>query len=166
MNTTLHIHARRISTLLTSLQLMGFAPMIYWLCEQNYSKWEIFFIYVAIFIHYAINNILYHGAKKNTGRNSYVLTWLVFYAAEFVGLFVFGVYSVYSALTWPERGWPSYYIKTPIVLSVVCISVATLHMSCWVIILRLYTVCKDASSDMVTIMSASSLKADKDINLT
>jgi hypothetical protein len=83
-----------------------------------------------------------------------------------VALFVFGVYSAYSSLTWPARGWPEYYINDPIVLSVASISVATLHVCCWMIVLKFYSLVTDCSSDVITIMAASALKADKDNNIS
>ena len=165
-NATLKIHAKRISTFLTTLQLMGFAPMIYWLFHQNHNIWNIFFLYIAVFIHYLLNNILYFGAQQKTGRNCYVLIWLISYAIEFIGLFVFGMYCAYSALTWPTRGWPEYYINNPTVLSIVSMSVTTFHVLCWVMVLRFYTLFTDCSRDAITIMTASGLKCDRDNNIS
>jgi len=108
--TTLSAHVQRISTVLTTSQLIGFAPLLYHLVEDDHRTWTIISLYIALFLHYALNNILYYGSSQTSGRNGCVLIWLIYYAAEYVGLFVFGVYSAFCVLTWPRRGWPKYYV--------------------------------------------------------
>ena len=111
-NTTLIVQTKRISTLLTIFQIAGFLPFLHFLLEQHRDTCTIRIFYMILLTHYTVNNILYHGKKLKAGRQICIDTWLFCYAIEFTGLFVFSVYSAYSALTWSARGWPNYYRKS------------------------------------------------------
>lgn len=152
---TLNVHVKRISTFLTTFQLMGFVPLLYWLLKQDHNKWSILSLYIAVFIHYVLNNILYHGTTQKSGRNGYVLIWLVYHTIEYVGLFVFGVYSAFCVLTWPSRGWPEYYIFDPAVLSGVSLGIATMNVVCWIMVLKFYVMPTNPNKPVVEINASS-----------
>jgi len=154
-NTSLNVHVKRISTFLTSYQLMGFAPLLYHLLEQKHNKWIILSLYIVLFLHYTLNNILYYGSSQMSGRNGWVLVWLIYHAIEYVGLFVFGVYSAFCVLTWPRRGWPEYYIFEPAVLSGISLSLALIHVICWIVVLKLYVITGRNVKPVVQIMPSN-----------
>ena len=160
----LNVHVKRISTFLTTFQLMGFAPLLFWLLKQNHNMWSIVGLYIVVFIHYVLNNILYHGTTHKSGRNGYVLTWLVYHTIEYVGLFVFGVYSAFCVLTWPARGWPEYYIFDPAVLSGISLGIATMNVVCWIVVLKFYVMPANPKKPVVEI-NASSKEDSKDENI-
>ena len=154
-NTSLNVHVKRISTFLTSYQLMGFAPLLYHLLEQEHNKWSILSLYIALFLHYTLNNILYYGSSQVSGRNGWVLIWLIYHAIEYVGLFVFGVYTAFCVLTWPRRGWPEYYIFEPAVLSGISLSIALIHVICWIVVLKLYVLAGQNIKPVVEILPSN-----------
>jgi len=141
---------------------MGFAPLLYWLLKQDHNMWTIISLYIAVFLHYALNNILYHGTTQNSGRNWYVLIWLVYHTIEYVGLFVFGVYSAFCVLTWPARGWPEYYIFSPAVLSGVSLGIATMNVVCWIVVLKFYVMPANPKESRVEIKASSTEDSKQD----
>ena len=163
--TTLSAHVQRISTVLTTSQLIGFAPLLYHLVEDDHRTWTIISLYIALFLHYALNNILYYGSSQTSGRNGWVLIWLIYYAVEYVGLFVFGVYSAFCVLTWPRRGWPEYYVFGPAVLSGVSLGIALIHVICWIVVLKLYVITGQPINSVVQIMTTDEEKSKNEKTL-
>ena len=157
--TSLHAHVQRISIFLTTSQLMGFSPLLYHLLEDEHKTWTILSLYIALFIHYVLNSILYFGSSQVSGRNGCVLVWLLFYAIEYVGLFIFGVYSAFCVLTWPRRGWPEYYIFGPAVLSGVSLSIALIHGICWIVVLKFYVLSGRNLNSVIQIVTSDEQKS-------
>ena len=137
-NAILIVQTKRISTFLTIFQITGFLPFLHFLLEQQRDTCTILIFYVILLTHYTVNNILYHGTKLKPGRQISIDTWLICYAIEFTGLFVFSVYSSYFALAWPARGWPKYYRKNPLIISTISSIVVVIHVVCWVFVLKCY----------------------------
>ena len=156
-NITRNCHAKRISVSLTALHLLGFTPVLYWLLEQKHSRWQILGTYIGVLVHCVANIVLYNCSKQRSRKSCYILLWLIFYFVEFSVLFVFGIYCAYSALTWPARGWPEYYINHPIVLSTASITVASIHLLCWVAVLKFYAATSDSVDNVITLKAASAL---------
>jgi len=160
--TSLSVHVQRISIVLTTSQLMGYAPLLYHLVEDDHTTWTIISIYIALFLHYLLNNILHHGSTQKSGRNGWVLIWLVYYAIEYVALFVFGVYSAFCALTWPRRGWPEYYVFGPAVLSGLSLGISLIHVICWIIVLKYYVLSEQQIISTIQIVTSSDEKIKND----
>merc|ERR1712038_96550 len=139
---------------------MGFSPLLYHLVEDDHGTWTIISLYIALFIHYVLNSILYFGSSQISGRNGCVLIWLMYYAIEYIGLFVFGVYSAFCVLTWPRRGWPEYYVFGPAVLSGVSLGVALIHVICWIVVLKLYVISGQPINAVVQIVTSDEEKTN------
>ena len=152
-NATLIVQTKRISTFLTIFQITGFLPFLHFLLEQQRDTCTILIFYVILLTHYTVNNILYHGTKLKPGRQICVDTWLLCYAIEFTGLFVFSVYSSYSALAWPARGWPDYYRKNPLIISAISLIVVVIHVVCWGFVLKCYISINNQHKDPIEIIS-------------
>ena len=116
----------------------GFLAISTFSLEQQRDTCTILIFYGILLTHYIVNNILYHGTKLKPGRQMCIDTWLFCYAIEFTGLFVFSVYSSYSALAWSARGWPNYYRKNPLIISAISLIVVVIHVVCWVLVLKWY----------------------------
>jgi len=157
--TSLHAHVQRISIFLTTSQLMGFSPLLYHVLEDEHETWTIMSLYIALFIHYVLNCILYFGSSQISGRNGSVVIWLLFYAIEYVGLFIFGVYSAFCVLTWPRRGWPEYYIFGPAVLSGVSLGIALIHVICWIVVLKFYVLSGQNLNSVIQIVTSCDQKS-------
>ena len=153
-NTTLIVQTKRISTLLTIFQIAGFLPFLHFLLEQHRDTCTIRIFYMILLTHYTVNNILYHGTKLKPGRQICIDIWLFCYAIEFTGLFVFSVYSAYSALTWSARGWPNYYRKNPLIISAISLIVVVIHVVCWGFVLKCYISINNEHKDPIEIISA------------
>ena len=160
--TNLSVLVQRISTFLTISQLIGFAPLLYHLVEDDHRTWTIMSLYIALFLHYALNNVLYYGSSQISERKGWVLIWLIYYAVEYVGLFVFGIYSTFCVLTWPRRGWPEYYVFGPAVLSGVSLGVALIHVICWIVVLKHYVLSRQPINSIVQIVTSDEEKTNNE----
>ena len=166
-NATLIVQTKRISTFLTIFQITGFLPLLHYLLEQQRDTSTILIFYVILLTHYTVNNILYHGTKLKPGRQISIDTWLICYAIEFTGLFVFSVYSAYSAVAWPARGWPNYYRKNPLIMSTISSIVVVIHVFCWAVVLKCYISMDNQHKDPIEIISvvASDNRKENNTNI-
>ena len=163
-NATLIVQTKRISTFLTIFQITGFLPFLHFLLEQQRDTCTILIFYVILLTHYTVNNILYHGTKLKPGRQISIDTWLICYAIEFTGLFVFSVYSSYFALAWPARGWPNYYRKNPLIMSTISSIVVVIHVFCWAVVLKCYISMDNQHKDPIEIISVVTSDTRKENN--